>query len=191
MDVGQSKTLTSVVSGGTGLYSYEWYLNGVANGTGSTWTFTPGAAGSNSVYVNVTDSVGVTAKSDVATITVNTAPSVSILPTSATIRIGESQVFASSVSGGTSSYSYQWYLNGSAVSGATSASWTFTPFSIGSYNVYVKVTDAVGAVAPSNTSTVTVIPAIPEFPQVIPLILLFMASALILALRKRRKPAGT
>jgi hypothetical protein len=149
----------------------------------------PSSSGSYSVYVNVTDSLGVTVKSNVATTTVNTTPSVGILPAFATMLIGESQMFTSSVSGGTSPYSYRWYLNGSSVSGATDAYWIFTPSSIGSYNVYVTVTDAAGVVATSTTFTVTVAAFIPEFPQLSPLILLLsIASALILALAKRRKP---
>jgi multisubunit Na+/H+ antiporter MnhE subunit len=188
MDVGQPKTFTSTVTGGTSSYSYQWYLNGVAvsGANSSAWTFTPGSLGSYSVYVNVTDSVGVKVKSNVATVTVNTAPSVGILPTSATIHVGNSQVFTSTVSGGTSPPSYQWYLNGSAVSGATSATWTFTPSSTGSYNVYVKVTDAVGTVATSTASTVMVLPVIPEF-QPSMLLPLFMIITLLGAIMLKRK----
>jgi hypothetical protein len=188
MDVGQPKTFTSTVTGGTSSYSYQWYLNGaaVSGANSSAWTFTPNSSGSYSVYVNVTDSVGVKVKSNVATVTVNTAPSVGILPTSATIHVGNSQVFTSTVSGGTSPPSYQWYLNGSAVSSATSATWTFTPSSTGSYNVYVKVTDAVGAVATSTPSTVTVLPVIPEF-QPSMLLPLFMIITLLGAIILKRK----
>jgi hypothetical protein len=189
IDVGQSQLFTSSVINGTSPYSYQWYLNGTLVGTGSTYTFTPGSPGFYNIYLNVTDSVSIKAKSNMATVTVNAALSVTVSPSTWTMYVGQSKLFTSSVSGGTGSYSYQWYLNGVAVSGATSASWTFTPSSTGSYNVYVAVTDARGAVATSTTSTVTVITVIPEFPQMIPLIILLsIASALILALTKRRKP---
>jgi hypothetical protein len=156
LDVGQSQTFTSTVSGGTSPFSYQWYLNGVANGTGSSWTFKPSSAGSYSVYVDMTDNVGVKAKSNIATITVNAALSVTISPTSVTLDVGQSQTFTSTVSGGASPYSYQWYLDGSAVSGATSSSWTFPPSSSGSYSVYVNVTDGVGFRAKSNVASITV-----------------------------------
>ena len=81
---------------------------------------------------------------------------VSISPSSAVIDVGQSQQFTSSISGGTLSYSYQWYLNGEQVSGATSASWTFTPDSPGSYTVYLRVTNAASAIATSNTATASV-----------------------------------
>jgi YVTN family beta-propeller protein len=156
MDVGQSKLFTSSVSGGTSTYSYQWYLNGVANGTSSGWTFKPSSAGSYSVYVNVTDSVGVRAKSNVAAITVNAALSATVSPASATLGVGQSKTFNASVSGGASPYSYQWYLNGSLVSGATSSSWTFKPTSTGVYEIYVKTTDALNDVVQSSNVQVKV-----------------------------------
>jgi len=82
--------------------------------------------------------------------------SVTISPSSATLYVGQSQPFTSTVSDGAPPYSYQWYLNGTLVSGATSSTWTFKPTSAGSYSVYVKVTDSLGMVATSNIATVTV-----------------------------------
>ncbi|MGC9345569.1 MAG: PKD domain-containing protein, partial [Candidatus Bathyarchaeales archaeon] len=76
--------------------------------------------------------------------------SVSISPTTAKIKIGESVAFTSSVSGGEPPYAYQWYLNDSAVPDATSASWTFTPEASGTYIVYLIVTDSLGTTAKSN-----------------------------------------
>jgi hypothetical protein len=84
------------------------------------------------------------------------ALSVAISPSSATLYLGQCQLFASSVTGGTSRYSYQWYLNGAPVSRANKPTWTFTPTSAGSYTVYVKVTDSAGKQTTSNTATVTV-----------------------------------
>jgi hypothetical protein len=158
LDVGLSQLFTSSVSGGTGPFSYQWYLDGsmVSGATGATWTYTPTASGSHKVYVKVTDSVGKQATSNTVCVTVHCQLSVTISPTSATLTVGQSQVFTSDVDGGTGPYSYQWYLSGAAVSGATGASWTFTPSTSGSYTVYVKVTDSVDFTATSNTVTVTV-----------------------------------
>jgi hypothetical protein len=77
--------------------------------------------------------------------------------------VGQSRQFTSVVSNGTSPYSYRWYVNGSAVSGATNSTWTFRPASSGSYTVYLNVTDGMGIIAISLASNVTVIPAVPEF----------------------------
>jgi hypothetical protein len=97
-------------------------------------------------------------KSNVAEVTVNPSLSVSIQPLSSTITLGESVDFTSTVSGGTLPYSYQWYLNDTAVDGADDPSWTFTPTSTGYYLVCLKVTDGASAVALSNEAEVTVNP---------------------------------
>jgi uncharacterized GH25 family protein len=125
---GQSQLFNSSVSGGTLPYSYQWYLNDTAvpGATGSLWTFTPSSSGLYSVYVKVTDYVGMEATSDTAAVSVNGAFFASISPGSATLAAGQSQLFNSSVSGGTPPYCYQWYLDGVPVSGATNSTWTFT-----------------------------------------------------------------
>jgi len=63
LDVGQPQTFTSNVTGGSGLYSYQWYLNGVAvpTATSTAWTFTPPAAGSYSIFLKVIDNVAIQA----------------------------------------------------------------------------------------------------------------------------------
>jgi len=81
---------------------------------------------------------------------------VSISPVSASIYLGQSVIFTSTTSGGTPPYSYQWYLNGSAVSGATSSNWTFALQPIGNYNVYLNVTDNLGNTVESNQASVSV-----------------------------------
>jgi hypothetical protein len=158
MELGQSKQFTSSVGGGTSPFSYQWYLNGVASSgaTGSSWTFTPYSAGSYTVYVNVVDSLGATAKSNTASITVNNAFSVSITPFSASLTVGGSQSFTSAILGGTSPFSYQWYLNGLAVSGASQTSYSFTSMQSGYYTLYCDATDGAGVTAKSNTALITV-----------------------------------
>ncbi|NIO37660.1 PKD domain-containing protein [Candidatus Bathyarchaeota archaeon] len=84
-------------------------------------------------------------------------PSVSITPLSASIVVGEAVTFTSTVDGGATPYAYQWYLDDTPVSGATSSSWTFTPTSKGVYYVYLKVTDACSSTAQSGTARVTAI----------------------------------
>jgi hypothetical protein len=65
--------------------------------------------------------------------------SVSIAPPYASIDLGESVEFTSTVTGDVSPSEYQWFLNGTAFGGATSASWTFTPSASGIYSVYLMV----------------------------------------------------
>ncbi len=177
-DAGQTQLFTSTVSNGTSPFSYQWYLNdtAVSGATGSTWAFVPSSAGSYSVYLNVTDSTGVTAKSNVMAIAVNPAPLVTVLPVSSGLNVGQLQLFTSEVSNGTSPFTYQWCLNGSSVSGATGSTWAFVPSSAGSYSVYLNVTDSVGDRVKSNTATVTVSTAIPEFTPAFALPLFIVAT---------------
>jgi len=82
--------------------------------------------------------------------------SVSINPLSASILVGQSVTFTSTVSGGYTPYTYQWYLNGNPVSGATSNTWTFTPTTSGIYYVHLKVTDAKANTAQSDAARIAV-----------------------------------
>jgi hypothetical protein len=82
--------------------------------------------------------------------------SVSISPLSASINAGDSVTFTSTISGGASPYSYQWYLDGNPVSGETSSGWTFTPDTSGIYHAYLKVTDSISNVNQSGTARITV-----------------------------------
>jgi hypothetical protein len=82
--------------------------------------------------------------------------SVSISPLSTTIHVGQTVHFTSTVSGGIAPYSFQWFLNGASVPGATSNNWNFTPAAIESDNVYLTVTDNNGTTKNSTNASVTV-----------------------------------
>jgi hypothetical protein len=125
------------------------------------WTPTSGQAGVYpSVHFEVSD--GHLMDSEDTTITVTAPPlKVSISPTSASILVGQSVTFTSAPSGGYPPYSYQWYLGGVQVSGATSSTWTFTPTTSGIYYVYLQVKDANNNIAQSETAKITVIPSAP------------------------------
>jgi len=118
----------------------HWELNGTNVGTATTYTVTM-----NANYV--------------LKAFFKTAPpplTVSISPMSASILVGQQVAFTSTVTGGTTPYKYQWYLNNNPVSGANSTNWTFTPTTAGIYYVYLKVTDANNNVAQSDTARIVV-----------------------------------
>ena len=125
-------------------------------------------------------------------------PSVTISPPSATINLGYSVLFTSFPTGGTPPYSYQWYVNGNPVLGATSDTFSFKPMSTGTHYVYLKVTDIDGNSTQSTTSTVYVIPfptggysvsIAQPFPTMILAIYVALAfmSATVLSLTKRKR----
>ena len=79
--------------------------------------------------------------------------SVSINPLYASIDLGESLKFNSTVTGGVIPSEYKWFLNDTAFEGAKSASWTFTPPTNGIYNVYLRVYLSVNNSTGNETQT--------------------------------------
>jgi parallel beta-helix repeat protein len=169
LDAGQSQTFKSLVYGGTLPYTYQWLweapgadvYSAISGANLTSYSFVTSGATALGVWhfeLNLTDSAGVVVTSKAVTVSVNPVPSVTLSPASVTLDVGQSQLFTSDTGNtGTSPFSYQWYLNGTLFSGATSSSWWFTPSSPGSYSVYVKVTDSAGVTATSNNASVAVI----------------------------------
>ena len=163
LDAGQIQTFTATVSGGTGSKSYQWYLDGgvVAGQTASTYSYTGVTSGSpHSVYVRVTDSAStpVSVNSNSVLVTVNSALGVSVAPVGPlTLSAGQIQTFTATVSGGTGSKSYQWYLDGGVVAGQTASTYSYTGVTSGSpHSVYVRVTDSASTPVSVNSNSVLV-----------------------------------
>ncbi len=165
IDQGQSVSFTSSVSGGTSPYTYQWYSGAsstctsdtTALGTLSTQYVSPST---NTYYcLKITDANSKVGYSIPTEILVNPTPTVSILPsTIQTINQGQSVSFTSSVSGGTSPDTYQWYEGSSptctsdtAISGATSNTYLATPSSLTYY--CLSVTDS--SIDPYTTTSPT------------------------------------
>jgi hypothetical protein len=125
----------------TGYTFHNWILDGTSQGNG----VNPITANMNAPH---TATANYTIVSSSLAITIN--------PLFETINVDESVFFTGTPAGGTSPYSYQWYLDGSPVPGATSSSWTFSPSTEGIYYVYVKVTDFNSNTAQSEIARVTV-----------------------------------
>ena len=166
IDLGQSSTYTATAFGGSGSYKgYQWYVDGSAQSgqTASKFSFVPVSAGSYSITATVTDSSGaISTQSNAATITVNASPTVSIAPFGPlSLPEGQVQLFKATVSGGSGTINYQWYLDGSAV-GTDSASYSYIS-AVGSHNVTCKVTDSaqIPVTSPaSNTVSIKATPAV-------------------------------
>jgi len=89
--LGQSVLFTSTVSGGSPPYAtYQWYVNSTSfpGATSNSWTYMPNAVGSDTVYLNVTDSKPTTAESNSITVQVSSTPP----PSGATIYVDPSQI---------------------------------------------------------------------------------------------------
>jgi hypothetical protein len=151
-----------VAATGTAPLSYQWRKNGTAiSGATSSSYITPATTSSDNgtqFTVVVSNSAG-SATSNAATLTVNAsavAPTITTQPTSQTVTAGQTATFTVSATG-TAPLSYQWRKNGTAISGATSSSYT-TPATTSSDNgaqFTVVVSNSAGSIT-SNPATLTV-----------------------------------
>src|SRR6202171_4878904 len=161
---GQTATF-AVTASGTATLTYQWKKNGIAmSGATSASYTTPATANSDSgasFSVTVSNTAG-NVTSNAATLTVTSAPvapSITAQPASQGVAAGQTATFTVTASGA-APLTYQWKKNGSAIGGATSASYT-TPATTNSDNgasFSVTVSNTAGNVT-SNAATLTVTPA--------------------------------
>ena len=157
-DIGNSVTFSSSASGGNGVYAYQWYVNGAAvtGATSSTYSTTFTSTGTQEISLKITDGEGNSVTSSTLDETVNSDPAVTASESASSVDQGVNVTFTSSASGGSGTYSYQWYVNGVSVSGATSGTYTTSFTSTGTESIYVIVTDSLGDSSRSNNLSLTV-----------------------------------
>jgi hypothetical protein len=164
---GQSASF-SVVASGTAPLSYQWSFNSAAlsGATSTTLTLTNVQATDAGSYTAVVANPGGSITSEVATLTVNIQPGITTQPQSLTVTQGQSALL-SVVASGTAPLSYQWSLNSTALSGATSSTLTLTNVQASDTGNYtVVVTNVAGSVT-SEVATLTVTnPAPPAPPSI-------------------------
>jgi gliding motility-associated-like protein len=142
----EGSSVTLLVSGGR---SYQWYRNGTAiqGATGAAYKASEAGTYTADIF---TESCKGKAQNE-AVVTRSTAPSGSITPSSATVCDGSSVTL--SVTGGTS---YQWYRDGAAINGATTA--TYKTSRPGIYTATILTAACQGKA--SNSAVIAVNPPI-------------------------------
>ncbi len=150
----------SVAASGTAPLTYQWRKDGTAisGATSSTYSISSAATSDAGSYtVVVTNSVG-SATSNAATLTVTaaaTAPTITTQPSSSSVTAGSAASFSVAASG-TAPLTYQWRKDGTAISGATSSTYSISSTSTSDAGSYtVVVTNSAGS-ATSNAATLTV-----------------------------------
>ena len=170
----EDQTLTTDTAGisdadGLGVFSYQWYRDGLAIGGATSSTYTLGDAdvdASITVTVSYTDQHGnaeSTTSAAVGPVTnINDAPEGSVLIDNTTPAQGEVLTASNSLSdadGLSEPISYQWYRDGVAITGATGTTYTTTQTDVGSViSVVASYTDDQGtaeSVSSVGTAAVT------------------------------------
>lgn len=150
----------SVAANGSAPLAYQWRKDGaaVAGGTDATLFLPAVYAPSAGVYSVVVSNAGGSATSSFATLAVSTsdsAPVISMQPSSQSVSSGASASLTV-VASGTAPLAYQWRKDGVAINGATSSTLALsgvTSVSAGAYSVVVS--NSVGSIT-SATATLTV-----------------------------------
>ncbi|MDM0116386.1 SBBP repeat-containing protein [Variovorax sp. J22R133] len=159
--LGQQATF-SVTAMGTAPLSYQWSRNGatIAGAMGASYTTPATTAADNGATFAVTvTNVAGSATSGTAVLTVSpaaVAPSISTQPASVSVVAGQTANF-SVTAAGTAPLGYQWRRNGTAIPGATAASYAVQN-AVAADNgaqLSVVVSNAAGAVT-SSAATLTV-----------------------------------
>ncbi len=145
----------TVVATGTGL-NYQWRKGGsnITGATSATYTIASVAAGDAGNYdVVITGTCGMTTSATV-TLTVNTAPAITVQPSPTSACIGTPASFTVAATG--TGLTYQWRKGGTNITGATAATYTIASVVAGdAANYDVVITGTCGTVT-SNAAALTV-----------------------------------
>ncbi|MEI7701680.1 MAG: immunoglobulin domain-containing protein, partial [Planctomycetia bacterium] len=157
----------SAAATGSPTPTVKWQVNSgsgwtdISGATSPTYSFTSAAADNGRQYRAVfTNGVGSDATTNVATLTVQSAPSVTTQPTSQTVTAGATVTFSAAASGNPAP-TVKWQSNSGSgwtdISGATSPTYSFTSVPGDNGRQYRAVfTNGVGSDATTNLATLTV-----------------------------------
>ena len=170
---GSPSAMSVTATGGSTSYTYQWYSNGsnsnsggtsIPSATSSSYTPPSSSAGTTYYYCVVSDAQGGcdAATTNTATQTIDADPSISSQPSSGSdvCEGGSPSAMSVTATGGSTSYTYQWYSNGSnsnsggtSIPSATSSSYTPPSISAGTTYYYCVVSDAQGGCDAATTNT--------------------------------------
>ncbi len=140
-----SSTTFTVTATGNPAPTYQWYFNSgpISGATSSSYSISSVTSANQGLYyVIVSNSQGSVTSSTVSlTVNAPVPPTISVQPVSQTVTEGSYTTLSVTASSAPSP-TYQWYLGGTAISGATSATYSFTalPSAAGAYTVAVSNT---------------------------------------------------
>lgn len=160
--IGSSVTFSAAASG-TAPLSYQWKKGGVAipGATNSSYTIAAVAVVDAGDYTVVASNLAGSVTSNIATLTVNGAPSITTQPVTQSVVDGSSVTF-SVIATGTGSLSYQWQKAGTAISGAITNTYTIAVVTTGDAGDYTVVVSNTAGPVTSSVATLTVTAVAPS-----------------------------
>ncbi|MGI0079840.1 MAG: hypothetical protein ACRECH_09460, partial [Nitrososphaerales archaeon] len=156
-DQGQTLTVNYQPSGGTLPYKETLYMNGTP--VGQTNTVKLNDTGQYQISAQLADAAGYTTSSNVIAVDVNPDPTTSIAVSKTSLDSNQEDTFSASAQGGSSPYTFLWYVNGQQVERQTSSassSYTDNATAAGNYVVYFKLVDSANYETNSTQETITV-----------------------------------
>ncbi len=150
-------TFSVTANGGGTTMTYQWLKNGanITGATSSSYTIANAQTTDQGSYSVVIVNGGGQVTSSSATLTVNVPPTIITQPQNQTATQGQSATF-SVVASGTGPLGYQWYFNGTALSGATSSALTLSNVQTNNAGSYTVVVSNVAGSVTSAAATLTV-----------------------------------
>ncbi len=159
--LGQSVQFSASPTGGSSAYYYQWYSNdaSVVGANSASYNFIPQTWGTYNIKVSIQDAWYPSSQATSSIIQINAVPqslTATISSSGMTAQIDQQIQFVAVITGGTGSYTYNWYINGLKTS-VNAANYTLTASQAGNYAVYVIVTDALyPSLASATSPTLTI-----------------------------------
>ena len=125
---GSTSTLTAnVTSGTTSAMTYTWYNGGSQLGASTVNTYAVTVADSYSVMVRNNNNCIGTSNTTTLSVTTSATPTINISESQNNVCSGTSINYTSNITNGGTAPAYQWRVNGTPVSDATSPTYSYTP----------------------------------------------------------------
>lgn len=152
---GKSTTF-SLTTNSTKTLKYSWYKNGtLLSNTASTLTISGATLSSAGTFSCKVSDGTTTASCASFTLTVNKIVRITTQPVNQILNAGSSASLSVTATG-TAPISYQWYKNGSAISGATASALKFSSATTGNSGKYYCVIKNPGSSATSSTASLSI-----------------------------------
>jgi len=163
---GNTVNVTSLATNGGAAPQYQWSVNGatVSGATSATYSYTPSTG--DVIIATLTSDAPCATPASVNSNTVTMTVNPELIPVTvitaspgSPILIGETETFTATVTNGGTGATYQWKINGTAVPGATNASYVTANISNGDTVTCIVTSGAPcgGNTASSNSVGITVV----------------------------------